>query len=99
MSDTLYFKGIKNVSGKDLILFLVEVDTEKKIELIEMQIRKNHNELIKACKEKNYTLIERYLKDDDILGVKILKDVKLETTVEISDIHRMDRYNYQITLK
>lgn len=99
MSDTLYFSGIKKVLNKDLILFLVEMDTEQKIELIEMQLRKNHNELIKSFKEKNYAKIEKYLLDDDILGIKVLKDFKRETTIEISDIHRMDRYNYQITLK
>lgn len=99
MSDTLYFNRIKKVVHKDLILFLVEMDTEEKIELIEMQIRKNHNELIKAYREKNYSLIQMYLNDNDMLGVKVLKDFKQETTIEISDIHRMDRYNYQITLK
>ena len=99
MSDTLYFNGIKKVLNKDLILFMIEMDTEGKIEFIEKQIRKNHNELIKACREKNYTTIEIYLNDNDILGVKVLKDFKRETTIEISDIHRMDRYNYQITMK
>lgn len=99
MSDTLYFNGIKKILHNDLILFLVEMDTEGKIEFIEMQIRKNHNELIKACREKNYTTIEMHLNDNDILGVKVMKDFTRETTIEISDIHRMDRYNYQITLK
>lgn len=99
MSDTLYFKGIKKVLHKDLVLFMIEMDTEQKIETIEMQLRKNHNELIKACREKNYAKIEMYLKDDDILGVKVLKDFKRETKIEIGDIHRMDRYNYQIILK
>jgi len=99
MTDTLYFNGIKKVLHKDLILFMIEMDTEQKVESIEMQIRKNYNNLIKACREKNYTLIEMYLDDNDILGVKVLKDFKQETTLEISDIQRMDRYNYQITLK
>ena len=96
MSDTLHFKKV--VKNK-YILFLIEIDTEKRIELIEMQIRKNYTALIKAYQEKNYTVIERYLQDDDILGVKVLENLKDETTIEISDIHRMDRYHYQIILK
>lgn len=99
MSDTLYFNGIKKLLNKDLILFVIEMDTEQKIEFVELQLRKNYNELIKACREKNYKTIEIYLRDNDILGVNVLKDFKRETTIEISDIHRMDRYNYQITLK
>jgi hypothetical protein len=98
-ADTLYFKGRKQLSHKDLILFLVENDSGRKPELIEMQLRKNHNALIKAHREKNYSEIEKYLQDDDLLGVNLLKDFKAGTTIEINDIHRMDRYSYKIILK
>ena len=99
LADTTYFHPIKKLIHKNLICFIIEIDTDKKLELIEPQIRKNHQALIKAFASKDYSMIERYLKDDDILGIKEIENFERGKIIEISDIHRMDRYHYQITLQ
>lgn len=99
MADTTYFRPIKKIIHKNLIFFIIEIDTDRKLELIEPQIRKNYNALLNAFTIKDYSMIEKYLKDDDILGIKIIENFERETILEISDIHRMDRYHYLIQLK
>lgn len=99
MIDTTYFHPIKKITHKNLIVFIIEIDTDKKIEFIEPQIRKNHQALLKAYATKDYSMIERYLKDDDILGIKEIENFERGMSIEISDIHRMDRYHYQITFQ
>ncbi|MCX6294601.1 MAG: hypothetical protein NTX97_00815 [Bacteroidetes bacterium] len=99
MSETIYYKGIKNLINKDLILFLIEIDSEKKNEEIDLLIRKSYIELQKGYAAKNYLEIEKQIGDDDILGIKVLPNFKSPTTIDFSDIYRMDKYNYEVILK
>ena len=99
MSDTIYYNGLKNILNKNLILFLIEMDTEKKLEEIEPLLRKNYRELLKAYSTKNYSVIEKYLGDDDLLGIKVIPNFKNPETIEWSDIYRMDRFSYELILK
>ena len=99
MLDTLYYNGIKKVLNKNLILFLIEMDTDKKVEDIEALIRKNYHELIKAYAVKNYSVIEKYLGDDDLLGIKTIPYFHSPATIEWADIYRMDRFSYELILK
>ncbi len=99
LSETIYYKGIKDLINKDLILFLIEIDSEKKVADIDHLIRKNYRELQKAFVSKNYLEIEKQIGDDDILGIKILQNFKPSLSIGFSDIYRMDKYDYEVILK
>lgn len=84
----------------DLIFFLIESDSERPIGQIDTLIRQHHAELIKHFETLEYSALETYLGDDDLLGVEIFSSYKLigTHTFNISGVHRMDKYEYIIRL-
>lgn len=99
LSDTINCNELKKWVGKSLILFLLEMDSEKTIEQIEPLVRANHKKLIDSYYKRNYLEIEKCIGDDDLLGIKVMNNFKKNTLIEFSDIHRMDRFKYSLTFQ
>ncbi|MFL5766065.1 MAG: hypothetical protein ACJ77K_19120 [Bacteroidia bacterium] len=97
-SDTLVCNNTAEMMGKNLIVFLLEMDSDKKAEQVDPLIRKNYRELAKAYISKNYLEIERLIGDDDILGIEMIDELKHPELIQFSDIHRMDRFDYTIKI-
>lgn len=100
MSDTLRLP--KNVlpDGGNVVLFLIELDTDNSSEIIENKIKERSKELMDAYLTNDYPVIQRYLGDDDILGIKTIKTYNKKQPVSIgfNGIYRMDRYIYTINI-
>lgn len=101
MSDTLYFKNPYFRQNHTVIVFLVETDSDKSQLLISYLVQKHAQELMKAYVKKDYLSIEKYIGDDDLLGVCVITGFQKNMPVHIKfkDIHRMDRFDYSILLK
>jgi hypothetical protein len=96
--DTLIVNNAPQLIGKDLIVFLLEMDSDKKTEQVDPLIRKNYSALARAYIAKNYLEIEHLIGDDDILGIEMIGNLKHPETIQFSDVHRMDRFDYTIKI-
>lgn len=82
---------------RDKLLFvLIEQDTNKPMVQIEALVRVNYQRLMKAHLTKDYSEIQRYLGDEDIIGIK--KISKLPIAFSFHGIHKMDMFEYKINL-
>jgi hypothetical protein len=97
-TDTLVCSNTGDLVGKELIVFLLEMDSDKKAEQVDPLIRKHYQELAKAYIMKNYLEIEKLIGDDDILGIEMIDGLKHPETIHFSDVHRMDRFDYTIKI-
>jgi hypothetical protein len=88
------------IEAKNLILFLLEQDTDRPILKIDSIPRTNYNALFQAHHGRNYSVIEKYLGDEDILGIKVLTSVKYTTPIAFTfqGIQKLDRYEYLISI-
>lgn len=75
--------------------FLLEIDSEKKVDAIVPLIKKHADTLIPAFQKKDYTLIRKLLGDEDILG---LGRWSTQHPLDIQGRHKIDRYAYRIEL-
>jgi hypothetical protein len=98
-ADTLYSSELNK--HKNMILFLLEIDSNKTLAEIETLVSAHYKDLISASLSKNYPVIQRCIGDDDILGIREVSGYEPSQNLEIifSDIYRMDRYDYSVTLK
>lgn len=94
MSDTLHYADKINEQNNTIIFFLLEIDSDKKLEDIETNVRMNYKALINAYSKRDYTEIEKYIGDDDLMGIKKAMNVKNKRPVnfEFNDIYQMDRF-------
>jgi hypothetical protein len=101
MSDTLNYTNNVNDKNNTIIFFLLEIDSDKKLSDIEPDVRLHYKELISAYNKKNYTEIEKYIGDDDLMGIKKIEDIKSNSPVyfEFNDLYKMDRFSYSVTFK
>jgi hypothetical protein len=90
-----------NGVGQSLILFLIEQDSEIPFERIEPSIRLHCREILKEFRARNYSGIELYLGDDDVLGYKVIPpmDCYKPVVIEIAGIYKLDRYEYLIKVE
>jgi len=84
-----------------VLLFLMEEDSERKIEAMDSLLRKNYNAIISLWNSHELVKLEKYLGDDDILGYKIISNFNSDTIINIpiNGILRADRYDYFIQIK
>lgn len=82
----------------ELILFILEIDTERRPNEIEKIVRKNVLALKNEFLKNNRIDINKILGDDDMLGVLRINKEKLELsqTYNIIGTHKMDRYEYEL---
>ncbi|MCW3072647.1 MAG: hypothetical protein JWO44_2537 [Bacteroidetes bacterium] len=90
-----------NFIQHDLLLFLIEIDSDKKPGDIEASVTHHYKELIAAYKLRDYLAIEKVIGDEDVLGIKVLPAFKPGKDNEIifSDIYKMDRFSYSLIFR
>ena len=88
-----------NLSSKPehLVIFLLEMDTDKNIEQIEPVIRVHYEQMMKDG--LTYNDVSKYLGDDDILGYYKGEWTKKKLAVSFSGVQKMDRYDYEVGLE
>lgn len=82
----------------ELILFMLEIDTERRPSEIEPIVRNHVLGLENDFLKKNRVAQKKILGDDDMLGVLRINKEKLELrqTYNIIGTHKMDRYEYDL---
>ncbi len=97
------WKYNKNLNSDKCIVFCIEQDSETPIEQLDPIIRIHYKKIIKAYNTKNYSELERYIGDEDLIGVKIIDTPTLNNNNSIKfnfeGIYKLDRYNYQIQIQ
>lgn len=100
-SKIVWFSTNKELSKSRLILFLIEQDSGTPMEQIDPVIRVHYRPIINAYKSGDYLEIEKYLGDEDVLGIKTICELNTETPVQFSfnGIHKLDKYEYSISIE
>jgi len=82
----------------NILIFLLEIDSDKSIEEIEPVVRVHYQTLFDAYKSRSWKNMQNLLGDDDVLGCKIISSFKQDARFNFSGIQRMDRYDFEIGL-
>ena len=90
----------KDISDQRTLLFLIEQDSELSIADMDSAVRINHRDIIREFNNRNYTGVEKYLGDEDVLGFRVIQKLKsFEPNVfSFSGIYKLDKYEYQVKL-
>ena len=89
-----------NLFHGDIILILIEQDSDTPIEQIDAILRIHSKSIIEAYESRNYTELEKYLGDEDLLGYKIInKNISESIEFSIEGVYKMDRYSYLIKIE
>ena len=100
-SKNFWLSTNREISKGQLILFLIEQDSETSVEQIDPILRIHYKPIIKAYKGGNYLEIEKYLGDEAVLGIKTISKLDSETPAQFNfnGIHKLDKYEYSIRLE
>ena len=100
-SKKVWLSTNRELSKSRLILFLIEQDSETPIEQIDPIIRVHYKQIINAYKSGNYLKIEKYLGDEDVLGIKTISKLDSETPAQFNfkGIHKLDKYEYSVSIE
>jgi hypothetical protein len=96
--------GVKvneELARSPLILFLIEQDSDLPVAIVDSTLRVSHHAIRKEFAARNYTAIESYLKDEDILGIKIISSLPQEQAllIHFTGIYKLDKFEYQVFIK
>tara|TARA_B110000211_G_scaffold211183_1_gene249841 strand:+ start:2550 stop:3068 length:519 start_codon:yes stop_codon:yes gene_type:complete len=92
---TFYWPHI-NLQDKKLVFYLIEIDSDKTSLAIDPIVRTYHFQLNKCFSQRDYTCIEKYLGDEDLLATNYFN---LPSIINIKGIHKLDKYQYSIIFK
>lgn len=86
---------------KPLLLFVLEQDSDLPAQKIDSTLRISHLAIRKEFTAKNYTGIEKYLQDEDILGIKSISKLMCPQPYEINftGFYKLDKYDYRIQIE
>lgn len=93
--------SIKQELNIDRLLFLlIEQDSERPKEQLDPIIRVYYRELMEAYHSHDYDRIEKYLGDEDVLGIKVIERFGKKGAVEfkLTGIHKLDKYEYHVKI-
>ncbi len=92
------FDWIKAHNQKyDFICFLIEQDSQASFERINASIRIYHKEIYEHYRKKEYLGIEKYLGDEDVLGIQYFH-LKTGEPLELvfQGMQKLDKYSYTL---
>ncbi|MTI40859.1 hypothetical protein [Fulvivirga lutimaris] len=97
-SRLIHWNNFSRSTAKKYLLILVERDSDISTEQIEPVLRVYHKEISDAFRQKNYSEIEKYLGDDDVLGFYefSVKELSNNSFIKFKGTYKMDRYEYII---
>lgn len=85
-----------------LILLILEIDSERSISEIERAVQKHLKEILTAYQSRNSAQIQKYLQDEDLLTLEIIPVSQLKDKPRIFDLNGFrlfDKYAYQLVVK
>lgn len=99
-SKSFAFRLTEEQYESSFLFILMELDSDTPIERIDPVLRIYHKEIVNSLDSNDYNEIEKYLADEDILGAKIIKNLSIYKSQNfiIKGIHKLDRYEYLISL-
>lgn len=82
----------------ELILFVLEIDTELRPQEIEKMVRMNAAEIENTFSKNDRVTLKSLLGDDDLLGIARInqESLKFSHTYNIIGTHKLDRYEYEL---
>ena len=82
------------------LLVLIEQDSETPLEQIDPIVRVHYNQLLKASKNRDYKEIEKFIGDEDILGIKTITYQAQGAAIELrfTGMQRLDQYDYLLKI-
>jgi hypothetical protein len=85
-------------ANQALLLFLIEQDSALPISQIDSMVRVDHRAIIQEFNSRNYTGIEKYLGDEDVLGVKVIPkmDYTIANIISFRGRYKLDKYDYLV---
>jgi hypothetical protein len=88
-------------ASHDVILVLAELDTDKAPEQVEKLIRKNFFLIMDCLDKKDLIALQKYIGDDDIIGIKVIKEVDRTKGIDFSfqGRYKLDKFLYKIEVK
>lgn len=80
----------------DVLIFLVEQDTDRSPDDIEGVIRKNFKQIMALFRNRDLLPLQKIIGDDDIMGIKLLPGLSTKTTFSFNGRYKLDKYSYVI---
>lgn len=86
--------------NEKFIMILLEQDDMTPLQQMDPILRIHHLAILQAFEEKNRTLLETYLGDEDLLGMEQIElNPSAPLKLHVRGIHKMDRFDYLIEFK
>lgn len=90
---------IHKIASDSLMCFLIEQDTDSPVEQLESAILVHFPSIIQAYQSRDYIALEKYLGDEDLLGVKKIPTRSLgPISIRFRGVHKLDKYDYKVIL-
>jgi len=95
-----HFKFTWSDTSTPLLIVLLEEDSDTPIDSLDSLVRLHHVALRKAFSASQYLVIEKYLGDDDVLGIKTISSIHCQdpTVLTFAGLYKLDKYEYRITI-
>ena len=90
-----------DIGDRPMLLFLVEQDSETPLRQIDSTLRVSHRNIMTEFKKGNYSGIEKYLGDEDVLGYEMISamDYNAPNLYHFSGVYKLDRYEYWVKIE
>ncbi len=83
----------------ELLLFLIEQDSETPLAQLDPIISIQRHEIINAYRNGDYVMMEEYLGDEDVLGIKHISNWDQgNVNIEFKGYYKLDKFEYSIDL-
>lgn len=91
----------QGVTDRPLLLFLIEQDAELPVSHIDSTLRVSHHAIMTEFNAGNYSGIEQYIGDEDILGAKVISKLNFSQPNDFyfTGMYKLDKYEYQVTIE
>lgn len=87
-------------SKPSMLFFMIELDTERSIDVIDSIVRVHYVDLRKAYHTKDYNTIQRILGDDDLIGYRKINYTGTPFLVfNFKGYYKLDKYDYLFTFQ
>jgi hypothetical protein len=91
---------VRSNTKSPLILFLLEQDSDLPVSQVDSTLRVSHIAIRKEFAARNYSEIEKYLENDDVLGIKTVSVSCAQPCItDFTGIYKLDKYDYRISIE
>lgn len=101
LSRKFQLKLNKDIVNQSMLLFLIEQDSETPLQQIDSTLRVNYRDVMVEFKKRNYSGIEKYLGDEDILGYEMISamDYNAPNLYHFSGVYKLDKFEYWLKIE